>query len=465
MLALDGLGYRYPGSAAPAVRDVDLTVAPGELVLLTGPTGCGKSTVLRLAAGLLGRHGSGVVAGSVRVAGRDPKDVAPAERVRSVGFVAQNPSRQVITGTLADEVGFAMESAGFGRAAIEARVPELLADVGLAAYSPDRSPRALSGGELQRLMVAAARSAGAGLLVLDEPLAHLDPEGAATLTRRLREVADAGVAVLLVEHRLGPTLPVCDRVVVMDAGTTVAQFPAASPDAALLRRLGLRIPGQTATATAPPVDPGRLLLDARGLEFTWPGADALALRDVSVSVRAGEQIAILGPNGSGKSTLLGALLGGRSTSVAKHGRGVRVPQDPDLALFSASVRAELEYGPREARRPDVGAVADRAAAALSVEALADRAPQALSRGQRLRVAVAAALACEPDVLALDEPTSGQDHDQVERMMTALPSPDRALLFATHDEDLARRHATRVWRLDGGRLVLDRPAGDAFGEAG
>jgi energy-coupling factor transport system ATP-binding protein len=483
MLRLDSAGYRYPSSPMFAAADVDLHVDSGELVLLTGPTGCGKSTVLRLAAGLVGQHGSGEVMGTVTVGGDDPAQLLPRDRVRRVGFVGQNPNRQVITGTLGDEIAFGLESAGWGRERIAARVREVIIDVGLDHYPLDRSTGALSGGERQRLVVGAALAAGAQLLLLDEPLAHLDPASAAELMTLLRRVADAGVAVLVIEHRLEPVLPHADRLVVLDAGAVVADGPATEPDLEHLRGLGLRVPGlldaadligdrwplQDDFAGPPPEAPFRLggepWITTSGLSHTYPGASVPALWDVSVTVCRGETIAVLGGNGAGKSTLLAALagrLGGRA--VRATGRSVRVPQDPDLALFCETVQEDLEYGPREARmtRPQARDAAAEAAAALSLQGLEDRPPQALSRGQRLRAAVGAALACNPDIVVLDEPTSGQDHDQVERMMRAVRGDEtRSLVFATHDIDLALRHADRVWLLESGRIVLDASPAEAL----
>ena len=478
MLLLLDVGYRFPTGSVDAVRGVDLDIEPGEIVLLTGPTGCGKSTVLRLAAGLLARHGSGTAGGEVRVRGRDPAALEPGERVSEIGFVAQNPSRQIVTGSLGDEVAFGLESAEWTPPAIAARVPEMLARLGLP-LALDRSTQALSGGQQQRLMVAAALAGGAALLLLDEPLAHLDPPGAAELMGFLRDLADGGVAVVLVEHRLEAALPFADRVVVMEEGTVVARFPARDLDLPLLRRLGLRLPGMldledrlgslrpplADLPMAPPADvlvgSGEPAIEARGVGWSYPGSPP-ALIDVSLRVQPGERVAILGPNGSGKSTLLACLTGALPCGgVTKPGRSVRVPQDPDLALFCETVREELEYGPREGRVADPAVIVADVGAALSVAELAERAPQALSRGQRLRVAVAAALACRPDILVLDEPTSGQDHDQVERMMDALADPHRVLLFATHDVDLALRHATRVVVLDAGRVVLDATPAEAI----
>ena len=467
MLQMTAAGYRFPSCVEPSVLGVDLCVGPGEFVLLTGPTGSGKSTLLRLAGGLLQRHGSGEVLGSVRLGGDDPAVLRPAERCVRVGFVNQSPRRQVVTGRVGDEVAFALESAGWEPERARSRVLEMLELVGLP-LDLERSTDALSGGETQRLMVAAALAGGASLLLLDEPLAHLDPRGARDLVSLLARLADGGVAVVVVEHRLPQLLNVVSRVVVMDQGQVVSDRPSQELDYALIRRLGLRLPKELAVEDfvdgeaqdgAESGQSSLVLASFDGVSFRYPGGSTLALSEIRASVRSGDRIAILGENGAGKSTLLGCLSGAhRVASVSVPGRCVRVPQDPDLALFCETVRAELSYGPSEARSTGAAAAAlvDTAASAMSIVDLLSAAPHSLSRGQRLRVAVGAALSCRPDILLLDEPTAGQDHDQVERMMAALRSEagPGALLFATHDIDLALRHATRIWVLDGGLLVVD-----------
>lgn len=472
MLHLRAARYRYPSGTE--VGPVDLDVRPGELVLLTGPTGCGKSTLLRLAAGLVARHGHGEVGGEVAVGGADPAVLAPSARVRRVGFVSQDPGDQIATGALGDEIAFGLESAGWDGPAIEARIVEMLGVLGLPV-EPERAPSALSGGQRQRLVVASALAGGAGLLLLDEPLAWLDPAGAAQLLERLRALAERErLAILMVEHRLEPCLPLVHRVVVMEAGAVAWDGPAVEVPVALLRRLGLSVPGladlddrlaaqgRTRADVRPPASSvearapgGEPLIRAERLRFSWGGPQVL--NDVQFEIWPGERVALLGANGAGKSTLLAALAGHLDAGpVRRVGRVIDVPQDPDLALFCETVAEELRYGPVEARARDAEAEARAAARALSVEDLWERPPQALSRGQRLRVAVAAALAAAPAVLCLDEPTSGQDRDQVERLMRALDHADRAVIFATHDVDLALRHATRWVVLDAGRVVLDGP---------
>lgn len=461
-LRLRQLSYTYPGADTPSVSDADLSLAAGEILLLTGPTGCGKSTLLRAAAGLAGRHGQGVLTGEILLCGTDPAAMAPAERVRRLGFVAQEPQDQLVASTVGDELAFAMESARQDPQAIAERLPELLAQVGLEVEL-ERATLALSGGQTQRLVCGAALAAGAEVLLLDEPLAQLDPIGARTLMRRLRELADQGLSVLIVEHRLEATLPFADRVVLMADGHIHSR--AATVDGGLgpeqhqaALKMGLSVPGQDPPNPAQAQPVGPLVLDPGSLHHRYWGSEQDALVPTSFILHAGERVALLGPNGAGKSTLLGLLTG----QLGPERPGVvGVPQDPDLCLFCSTVAKEVAYGPVDQRVPDAQLRTQSAMQALSVDDLAHRAPHALSRGQRLRVAVAAALSCAPRVLVLDEPTSGQDHEQVEQMMQALREAlkDGALVFATHDVDLALRHATRVLVLEQGAVVAQGSPAD------
>jgi energy-coupling factor transporter ATP-binding protein EcfA2/energy-coupling factor transporter transmembrane protein EcfT len=477
---LEGAAYRYPEAGAPALGPLDLELRRGEMTLLCGPTGCGKSTLLRVLAGLAQRHGRGEVSGRVQTLGRDPAKLSGPERVSLLGFVAQEPHDQVLCGSTGDEIAFGPESAGMPPERVDARVAELLAELGLPD-DPARASSALSGGQKQRLVVAAALAAGAPLLLLDEPLAHLDPVAAGELLLRLRSLSRAGESVLIVEHRVIPCLSVCDRVLCMDGGRIDWDgMPGAIPPR-WQQRLGLRpgtgdwpgFPLQAAEtgsralarvharAAAEPV------LEAQDLRHSWDKRTP-ALEAVSLTLRRGERVALLGGNGAGKSTLLLALAGHLGArGLQSHGRIVDVPQDPDLALFCGTVRAEIGYGPQESGlgEAQVAGRVGAAARGLGVADLLDRPPQALSRGQRLRTAVAAALACRPDALLLDEPSAGQDREQVEAMLLALRTEmaHGLVVFATHDRALARRHSTRVIVLEAGRVLAD--GGPELAESG
>lgn len=475
MLDFDGVGYRYPTATRAAVSSAALSVDSGEVVLVTGPSGSGKSTLLGLAAGLLPGHGGGTVGGRVLVRGEEPGSLAPAERVRRLGVVDQRPEDQIITGTVEDEAAFAPVSAGLAPPQALEAGREALRVVGLDV-DPTRSTAALSGGERQRLVVAAGLSAGAECLVLDEPLAHLDPMGADELVRTLRRLADDGAAVLVVEHRLPAVEGVADRVVVLDQGQVV-HVGAGIPDA-LRQRLGLAGDGLRdlerrlearglvlATARFAELDPPSLgvpLVELDGAAWRWPGASSAAVSDVSLRLCGGERVALIGPNGAGKSSLLRLV---RAQGVAAGARCVAVPQDPDLALFAPTVRRELAHGPHEAglRGADLETRVRTAAEACDVAAWLDRPPQSLSRGQRLRVAVAAALACAPDVLLLDEPTVGQDRAHVVELVAALDGAGVGLVvMATHDLELAFGYASRVLQLACGGIEHDDPPLVALG---
>ena len=446
-LRSDDARYWYPASSEPAVDGMTLTVEPGSFVLLTGPTGCGKSTWLRLAAGLLQGHGNGRFEGSITVGDRAVDSIQPSKRIRQLGFVSQTPHDQIVSGTVGDEVAFGLESAGLDRVSIERCIDDALALVNLPV-AQSRPSTALSGGQLARLVVASAMAGSPPLLLLDEPLAQLDPEGARMLLEALRRIADSGTAVVMVEHRVHLVKDTVDRVVVMNEGCVVGEGPQH------LTEVGL---GISLDPIPPPSSLGEVLIRATALNHRYAGADTMALHDVDVTVAAGERVAIMGPNGSGKSTLLKALAGWIDAGpIVQNGRVVDVPQDPDLALFCPTVTDELAYGPIEHRASsrDTADRVNAVAEALNLAELLHRAPQSLSRGQRLRVAVGAAMSVQPDVLLLDEPTSGQDRREVARLMRALTAAsDRgAVVFATHDEELAQAAATRIIRMQDGRVV-------------
>ena len=297
----------------------------------------------------------------------------------------------------------------------------------------------LSGGQAQRLVVGATTAVGAPVLLLDEPLAQLDGDGVGALLLLLSELADSGVTVVVVEHRLAPMLPWADRVAVLDGGALVS---VGEPS-------GITLPIRQGRRR-PPVVGAEIVAEVRDLRFSY-GRTAV-LGGIDLAILAGETVALVGPNGVGKSTLLAAFSGDiRGARVS--GRAVDVPQDPDLALFCATVAEELAFGPMDwgVDPVEIAPRVARVARALGIADLMARPPQGLSRGQRLRVAVGAAMTTEPALLLLDEPTAGQDAESIAGIMDALEAlPARtSVVFATHDLELAHRRAHRIAYLEEG----------------
>ncbi len=502
-----GLSYTYPGGSR--VGPLELRVEPGEVVVLTGGTGSGKSTLLRLLAGLLHRHGQGQTEGMASLSGRNPEKCSPVELGAVVGMCGQEPDDQLCTSSLGDEIAFSLASQGKTGKEAHERAATSLAAVGLD-LPWDRPTSSLSGGQKQRLALAATLATGARCLLLDEPTSQLDPAGAHAVLATLRRLADEeGAAILLVEHRLEESLAIADRVMVVDQGKQVwegSTFQLLADPSILLKR-NLEVPGiphlfyllgkeerpfgweeairLLGEMSVPPplfsLDGGREtgspLLHLEKARFDWSFGTP-AVDGVEMTLHGGERVAVLGGNGAGKSTLLGLLAGSLTPTSGKRvfmgdpvGRGlrgaVRIPQNPDLALFRATVAEELAYGPiaRGKRGGTLSGIVNAGLASFGLDSLRHRPPQALSRGQRLRTAVAAAAICAPPLLLLDEPTSGQDRGQVDAILAALPPrPHAALIWATHDVRLALTHASRVLVMEGGRIVADGAPGKVIAAA-
>lgn len=498
VLNLTDLRYRFAAREQWTLAGVTLKIHPGERVLLAGPTGSGKSTLVRCLTGWLPAEAGGERAGAVSIGGLDPAQAAPGALATRLGLLLQSPDDQLFSPGIAEEIAFGLENRCVPRADMTAIVERSLRQFGLHEVRDTPIPH-LSGGTRQRVALAATLASGPGLLVLDEPLSQLDPGACARLLALLDALSrDPGLAVLLVEHRLAQAAPWCDRVVLIDGGTLVLDLPIgeAFRDPAPYRRLGLRVPETVAVCEAcgvparplraSDVDPalGRRLrpgsIQAVAPPATEPlvRVEALAVRygrrarpvleDVSLTLARGTTTALLGANGAGKSTLLRVLCGLTRPSAGRlvwpEGadagdaplRAGLVFQDPDLMLQARTVAEEIHWGARQRGGGDAHQAAREAALirALRLEGLEAEAPQALSRGQRQRVALAAVLALAPALLCLDEPTTGQDRASVEALLRALSEldPRPAVLVATQDVGFALEAADRILVLHEGRLA-------------
>jgi energy-coupling factor transport system ATP-binding protein len=405
--------------------------------------------------------------GTVTINGQDPAFFAPAERAAMLGFLTQVPDDQLLCSTILDEMCFGLESTTMPLPEIEPLARRWLTTVGLS-YADDTSPQALSGGEKQRLVLGASLAAGAKTILLDEPLSQLDPPGARSVMNLLRGMADEGWTIVIIEHRLDAVWRHADRLIALEGGQIACDCRPANAPILALRHLGLSVPKrldydlrveQGETRRVPPAthetwpDKGPCLLKTDGISIHYPNRQKPAIACDPLTVIKGERISILGVNGSGKSSLLEALL----SKAEKDGvHAVLVPQNADLTLFNSTVEAEVNFGRSGSDitpHPPSDPVSQ-----LGLSEYRNRAPHALSKGQRLRVAVASALACKPQILMLDEPTAGQDQSQMQGMMDHLTGdgPPDALIFTTHDVALALEYSTRVIVLQDGRIQYDGP---------
>ena len=437
LATVSGLSFAYP-AAPPALRDVSLTLAPGEVVALLGPSGAGKSTLLRALAGLVPHFHGGRFAGRVVVGGLDTRRTRPAELAGTVATVFQDPEDQVVMAIAANEVAFGLENLGVPPPEIWPRVERALAAVD-ALHLWSRKTAELSGGELQRVCLAAALALEPALLLLDEPTSQLDPDAAGLF---LAAVERLGATVVLSEHRVARALELATRVLFVDGGRILVD----APPTAALDRLAAERP-LYACAVEPCVSEtqgslGELVLAVRGVSFAYRPAVSV-LDGVDLELRRGEIVALEGPNGSGKTTLAriaAGLLEPSSGTAELRGRAGYVAQDPGRYLVKETVLHEVALA--------VHGDEQRAGAALERVGLAwaaARHPRDLSSGERERLALAAVSVAEPDLLVLDEPTRGLDPERKAGFgawLEAYAASGKAVLVATHDRGLPAHRRVR-----------------------
>ena len=504
------LGYHYRRTTGPPVLDaVDLELDQRSFTLIGGASGSGKSTLCRTFNGLIPHFYGGRLRGEVCVHGRPVPNQSVAQLFDQVGMVFQNPEAQLFCSTVARELAYGLESLGAERTVIRRRIAAVVEQLAIEALLP-RAPHELSGGEKHLVTLAAILALEPSVLALDEPYANLD----ARHVRRIRAILKAahadGTGIVICEHRLAPTLPDIDQMVVLQTGRVVAS---GTPQTVLqndLENWGLEtplpvsigkqhrltplplaidaLPADTLEALAiederafpaSPVATGAPVLEVEGL--TARVGNRILLKEITFQAGAGECLAIVGANGAGKTTLLRHIMGLErpvAGTIRIQGRDIRrrsvaqvatqvglAFQNPDNQFFRLNVREEIETGPRTLGQYDddwIQALVTR----FGLAPYLDRAPYRLSGGEKKRVAFASALAARPAVLALDEPTAGQDH-QFRRALLNLLADVRSegllVILVTHDLAFAETCADRWILLDAGRILIDAAPWNVMGD--
>lgn len=521
IIEIKDLWYTYPGRSEPTLKGVNLKIEEGEFILLTGPTGCGKSTLLKTLNGIIPHESGGVFSGSIKIAGIDTADSNQMELSRRVGLVFQNPDDQIFSTTVEDEVAFGPENLCFEREEIDKKVGEALGMVGMSGHRLN-STNTLSGGQKQRVCIASMLAMMPDILAMDEPVSQMDPVGTQDILNTVRELnRKMKITILLVEHRLHELALFADRVVIMDSGKIIFDQPAskAFDHLEIFHRLGLRVPESvelchtlgikasplSAEETFPLLNNGyfkektrryltrpdpekRINLPECSIDNTeplisirdlWSGYDKnkMVLKGINLEIRRGERVAVMGTNGSGKSTLLlnlAAILKPYKGRVKVFGEDTKsknpysfagrigfVFQNPDLMLFCDSAEEEAKFGPVQLKFEDIEERARISLEAMSILNLKQDLPQSLSRGQRLRTAVASVLSIDPELILLDEPTTGQDRANIEQMMDYFKNKGSTLVFCTHDIEIAMLYATRILVMNEGQIIADGKGRDVI----
>jgi len=487
-LVIDNLSFRYRDRPGAAIHNLSFTANPGEVLLIAGASGCGKTTLIRCINGLIPRSYKGEMSGQVLVFGEDIKDWKLSQISQKIGTVLQDPERQILGTKVVNEVAFGLENLGMLRAEIYSRVDEALNFLKIP-HLRNRETFHLSGGEKQKVALAGILAMRPSIILLDEPLASLDPASAQDTLDAVRMLADQGLSILMVEHRVEDVLRIKpERVMFMSEGeirylgdvsglSKVVNYREVKLPAEDIVERAKRDPAPVQIKVLPGVTSSQVKEDAlvrfEDVAFGYE-SEVEILHGINLQINCGDVIAVLGPNGAGKTTFVKhaiGLLKPKSGNVFVGGRGTNeasvadiadmlgyVFQSPSHMLFAPTVRDELAFGPANMKhsKEQIELEVKEALRIVNLSEKENDPPLALSFGQQKRVSIAAILAMRSRILVMDEPTAGQDYQNYMNFMDSIlqmPGFD-AIMFITHDVDLAAIYANRVLIISDGRLIAD-----------
>ena len=495
-LVIENLSFQYRTRPELAIQNISFELKPGEMLLIAGSSGCGKTTLARCINGLIPRSYRGKREGRVLLHGKDVAEMQIADVAQIVGTLLQDPERQIVASNVYNEIAFGPENLGLPRAEILERVEKAIKRLKIEDLR-DRETFNLSGGEKQKVALAGLLAMNPSILLLDEPLASLDPASAYEALEVFRSLAEEGKTVVLVEHRVEDAIAARpDRMLYMEAGqvkylgsiedlpTEIDHHEVKLPAEWVVKRVKQMDEKVDKVEPVQKATKGEPLVLFEDVDFRYSDDTPLILQNLNLTIYRGDLIGVIGPNGSGKSTLVKHAIGllkptkgrvlvegkdTRTMSVAQIARVLGfVFQSPTHMLYAPTVREELEFGPRnlEFKKEVMQTAVAQSIATVNLSGLEEYPPLGLSFGQQKRTTIAAVLAMQSKIMIMDEPTAGQDYANYTHFMDAMcrPSVDgsqslvaanfAATLFITHDLDLAVTYANRVLLVGDKHIVAD-----------
>lgn len=512
-IEFNGVSFTYPNCKNSSLIDLSFAIERGDFVLLTGPTGCGKSTLLKIINGIIPHLSKGILDGRVIVSGLDSRTTDMSGLTCNVGLVFQNPNDQIVCNTVEEEIVFGLENLGIDDSEKSKRIKWACEQVSISDLL-GRDPNTLSGGQKQRVVIASQIVMQPQILVFDEPLSSLDPMGAKEVMECIGNLSRLGITIVMVEHRISLVAPYCSHIMIMNDGKIAwygernntfmnkynlfEEYGIEIPDEVKLCR-NLRCPELTFDAARltcyvknnkaffckinSESDSFRIKkvkedttkftsIDIKNVSFGY-NKNTSILQDFSLQINRGEKVAFMGINGTGKSTLLSLIAGlykpvkGNilingidSFSIPLKKRSTLLGyliQNPDLMLFCDTVYSELAFGPKHINKSlQIESEFNRILEQFHLTHQKDLPPFTLSMGQRLRTALGSIITLKPRILLLDEPSTGQNQENISRLMKMLSTLDFVdnILFCTHDFNIAAEYASRIVVLDNGEILTD-----------
>lgn len=478
MIGLDHVQYRYPNTRACALDDVSVHIEPGTCVMVTGPSGAGKTTLCLAAAGILHHEYGGRLEGTVILNGRSIGDYENLTAIAAtVGISFDDPEAQLIFTTVEEEILSALEHRGLEEHEIAERLEWIMSITRLTDLR-HRAPHTLSGGQKQRVVLAATLALGTDILILDEPTSELDGEGTRTIIEILRGLRLQGKTILIVEHKYSGLQNIVDTLILLEKGKITA---VGHPEILMRDERVKEIVAADFTdirRTHPPIGDRHARPIIRATDLVHRYGEIPALNGINLEIMPGESIAVVGENGSGKTTLIKHFNGllkptsgtvivrdtdTANASVTELARHVGlVFQNPDHMFFRDTVRDEVAFGPQNLGIRNHDTLIDRVLSSVRLQHARDIYPRWLSRGERQRLAIACILAMQSPVIVLDEPTTGLDgreSREILEILEGLRVDGHTVIIVTHHRDMATHCCDRIITMEHGQIVSDLPAQD------